>query len=226
MWAGEDAGFRLEHRGAGHFTHLPDASGANLLGKRGAMILGAHLGTFDVMRTICVKEGIPVAVVLYGDNAETLHGFLQALNPDFDLHLIHVRPGGVGAALEIRSAIERGLFVAILGDRVGLGGHATHPVRFLGAPARFAEGPLQLALLLGCPVLMATAVRIGDEAYRVDSEPLYAGGRLPRAEREKVVHELIERYARWLERACLAAPHQWFNFFDFWEGGREERDVV
>jgi predicted LPLAT superfamily acyltransferase len=42
---------------------------------------------------------------------------------------------------------------------------------------------------------------------------------VPRAERSKVVHELLVRYARYLEQACLRAPHQWFNFFDFWEGG-------
>jgi predicted LPLAT superfamily acyltransferase len=218
VWAGEDAGFRFEHRAAEHFEHLPDAGGANPLGKRGGLILGAHLGTFDVMRSLCLKAGVPVAVVLYGENAETINTFFAALDPAHGMHLIHVRPGAAPAALEIRSAVERGEFVAIMGDRPGLGSRATHAVPFLGAPARFSEGPLQLALLIGCPVLMATAVRIGDETYRVDSEPLYGGGFVPRAERQKLVHELIERYARYLERACLRTPHQWFNFFDFWQG--------
>ena len=45
---------------------------------------------------------------------------------------------------------------------------------------------------------------------------LYAGGRVPRAEREKVVQEMVERYAAYLERACLRTPFQWFNFFDYW----------
>ena len=27
-------------------------------------------------------------------------------------------------------------------------------------------------------------------------------------------------YAEQLERDCLRAPYQWFNFYDFWEVGR------
>jgi predicted LPLAT superfamily acyltransferase len=160
---------------------------------------------------------VPVSAVVYGVNAETINNFFEALNPAHGLGLIHVRPDSPASALEIRAAIERGEFVAIMGDRIALSGRGTHATSFLGAPARFSEGPFQLAALIGCPVMMATAVRTGDSAYHVDSEPLYAGGPVPRSERAKVVHEMIEGYARYLERACLRAPHQWFNFFDFWE---------
>jgi len=220
VWAGEDQGFDFRHREAGHFAHLPEgeAGRQNPLGKCGALVVGAHLGTFDMMRSICLEAGVPVNAVVYGGNAETINGFLSALNPTHDLAMIHVRSESPGAALEIRAAIERGEFVAIMGDRVHISGRGTHSVSFLGAAARFSEGPFQLAALIGCPVMLATALRVGDSAYEVHSEPLYAGGRVPRAERAKIVHEMIEAYARSLERLCLRAPYQWFNFFDFWEG--------
>ncbi len=221
VWAGEDQGFDFRHRGAEHFAHLPEgeAGRRNSLGKCGALVVGAHLGTFDMMRSICLEAGVPVHAVVYGGNAETINNFLKALNPTQDLAMIHVRPEATGAALEIRAAIERGDFVAIMGDRVHITGRGTHAVPFFGAPARFSEGPFQLAALIGCPVMLATALRVGDAAYEVHSEPLYAGGRVPRAERAKIVHEMIETYARSLERLCLRAPTQWFNFFDFWERG-------
>ena len=220
VWAGEDQGFDFRHREAGHFAHLPEgeAGRQNSLGKCGALVVGAHLGTFDMMRSICLEAGVPVNAVVYGDNAETINNFLNALNPTHDLAMIHLRPEATSAALEIRAAIERGEFVAIMGDRVHISGRGTHSVSFLGAAARFSEGPFQLAALIGCPVMLATALRVGDSAYEVHSEPLYAGGRVPRAERAKIVHEMIEAYARSLERLCLRAPYQWFNFFDFWEG--------
>lgn len=221
VWAGHDDDFTFLHRGAGHFEHLPDAgdgSGAgNRLGKQGALILSAHVGTFELMRVICHEAAVPVNAVVYGANAETFNNFLNALNPQLDLHLIHVRPGAHAASLEVRAAIERGEFVAIMADRVGLDGRGTQRIPFLGAPARFSEGPFQLALAVGCPIMVAFALRRGEARYEVISEPLYAGGRVPRAERAKVVRELMERYARSLEQACLSAPHQWFNFFDFWE---------
>jgi predicted LPLAT superfamily acyltransferase len=221
VWAGKDQGFEFRHRGADHFAHLPEgeAGRRNSLGKCGALVVGAHLGTFDMMRSICLEARVPVHGVFYGGNAETFNHFLKVLNPKHDMGFIHVRPDAIGSALEIHTAIERGDFVAIMGDRVHLSGRGTHEVSFFGAPARFSEGPFQLAALIGCPVILATALRVGDAAYEVHSEPLYAGGRVPRAERAKVVHEMIEAYARSLERLCLRAPWQWFNFFDFWAVG-------
>jgi predicted LPLAT superfamily acyltransferase len=223
VWGGIDDDFVFEHEGAEHFAHLPDAegAGANSLGKRGAIILGAHLGTFDMMRSICNDADVPLAAVMYGGNAEQINSFFETLAPDFDLHLIHVAPGGRGAALEIRGAVERGAFVAILADRVGPAGSGGHAVELLGATARLPRGPFELAALIGCPVMLATARRVGDARYRVESEPLYSGGRVPRRERDKVVEELIERYAGYLERGCLRAPYQWFNFFEFWEEDAE-----
>jgi len=219
VWAGQDDHLKLEHRGAEHFEHLPDVQGprANRLGKAGAIIASAHLGTFDMMRAICLEADVPVRPVMYGRNAETISRFFSGLNPDFQLNLIHIHPGRIDAALEIRRAVERGELVVIMGDRVPVAGEAYRSVPFLGRPARFPEGPFALAALIGCPLMVATATRVGTLTYRVESQPIYAGGRVPRAERAKVVGEMIRRYAAALEAACLRAPYQWFNFFPFWE---------
>jgi len=218
VFAGFDDDFTFDHRGAGHFAHLPEGRGSNrnALGKCGALIVGAHVGSFDMMRSICMEADVPVSVVMYGDNAQTINRFLDALNPNLNLRMIHVGSDATSAALEIRAAIERGEFVAIMGDRVPLTGRGTRTVPFLGAPARFSEGPFQLAALIGCPVIVACALRTGDARYRVESEPLYAGGRVPRAQRDAVVGEMLEAFARHLERTCLREPYQWYNFFDFW----------
>jgi predicted LPLAT superfamily acyltransferase len=218
VWAGHDDDFEVRHEAEAHFSHLPDATGdaANSLGKCGALIVSAHLGTFDMMRKVCMEARVPVRAVMYGGNAETINRFFAGLNPHIDLDLIHLRSGNVSATLEIRSAIEQGAFVVIMGDRVAPDGGGSARVPFLGAPARFATGPFELAALIGCPLMVATAVRVGLATYQVTSEPIYPGGRVPRSEREKVVQEMQQRYAAYLERACLRTPYQWFNFFDFW----------
>jgi predicted LPLAT superfamily acyltransferase len=224
VWA--DLGdVEVSHEGAGHFAHLPDLpaeQGGNALGKSGALIVTAHVGSFDMMRAASMDKQVPVHVVMYGDNAETINGFLDALNPALQLDLIHVRPGSTGAALEIRAAITRGDFVAIMGDRIGLDPGGKKHASFLGAPAPFSPGPFELAAAIGCPVLMATTLRTGDGHYRVRSWPIYPGGRVPRNEREQVVQQMIERYAEILESAVCEAPYQWFNFFDFWDEAKVE----
>jgi predicted LPLAT superfamily acyltransferase len=40
---------------------------------------------------------------------------------------------------------------------------------------------------------------------------------MARGERERALREWAQRYAGRLEHYCLRAPHQWFNFYDFWE---------
>jgi predicted LPLAT superfamily acyltransferase len=39
---------------------------------------------------------------------------------------------------------------------------------------------------------------------------------LRRDDRDKRIRELAEAYAGRLEHHLLAAPYQWFNFFDLW----------
>ena len=225
VWA--DLGdVEISHRGADHFAHLPDAApgeGGNSLGKRGAIIVGAHLGSFDMMRAASMSQAVRVHVAMYLENARTVNGFFEGLNPELELDLIPVRPGATGASLEIRAAVERGDFVAIMGDRAGLFGNAEYHAPFLGADAGFAGGPFEIAATIGCPVVMATTLRVGEGRYEVRSWPLYAGGRVARRDRKASVQAMIEDYARILEAATCEAPYQWFNFFDFWGAGAPDR---
>jgi len=207
VWAGL-GDLVIDHEGSGHFAHLPDAAAgenANALGKCGALIVGAHVGNFDMMRAASMGEQVPVHVVMYGANARTINGF------------------SVAAALEIRAAIQRSDFVAIMGDRAGLTSDARHLALFLGAPARFGAGPFELAATLGCPLMMATTLRTDDGHYQVRSWPIYPGGHVPRGERSEVVQRMIETYAAILKTAVLEAPYQWFNFFDFWKNEEDTR---
>ncbi len=86
---------------------------------------------------------------------------------------------------------------------------------FLGEPAPFPEGPFILAHLLGCPVYLLFCLKL-DGRYRIILEPFASPLKLPRASRQAALREAAQRYAERLEHYCLLAPHQWFNFFDFW----------
>jgi predicted LPLAT superfamily acyltransferase len=52
--------------------------------------------------------------------------------------------------------------------------------------------------------------------YEVFTELLAERVQLARSEREKGLAELLTAYAQRLERYCMRAPYQWFNFFDYW----------
>ncbi|MCZ8111644.1 MAG: acyl-CoA synthetase [Betaproteobacteria bacterium] len=192
---------------------------AALADGRGALMLGAHLGSFEVLHTVgAERPGMHVAMVMYPDNARMVQSVLQALAPEASLDVIPL--GQPGSALRIRDWLDGGGLVGLLGDRfrpgAGLEGSVACP--FLGPAARFGDGPLRLALTLRREVVFMVGLYHGGARYEVRFEPL-ADFRSPpagAAEREQAVQQALAAYVQRLEQLCREAPYNWFNFYDFW----------
>jgi predicted LPLAT superfamily acyltransferase len=120
---------------------------------RGAFMLGAHIGSFEALHAVGKGQQLPVAMVMFPDNARLIQGVLQAVAPDMALEIIAI--GRPGSTLAIRDWLDKGGLVGVLGDRVlpaaqgGAGARSDNvSLPFLGAPAVFNDGPLRLAMLL------------------------------------------------------------------------------
>ena len=189
---------------------------------RGALLLGAHLGNFDMLRILSERQQFKVNVLMYSRHVARFTAFMERVQPGARLRLIEMDPSGVRSIFEIKACIDRGEFVGILGDRPGPRGHGrVATTSFLGAPATFPLGPFLLAGLLGCPVLLSLCLRTGDARYETVVKVLSEGERVPRGQREQRARALLEAYVRGLEQACSRAPLQWFNLYDFWEAPAE-----
>jgi predicted LPLAT superfamily acyltransferase len=211
VWTGDASRIQIRDDGSEHLFRLAQEG-------RGAILLGAHLGSFDMLRVLSERQKFEVNVLMFTGHVARITSFFERLHPGERLRVIQVDPGSIRAVFEIKACIDRGEFVGILGDRIGPGEHGrVATASFLGHPASFPLGPFLLAGLLGCPVLLSLCLRTGDGCYETVVKPLTLGEIVPRAEREKRARELLEAYARRLEEACCRAPHQWFNFYDFWD---------
>ena len=184
---------------------------------RGALLLGAHLGSIDMLWFLARRYQLAVNVIGYHGNAERVNSFLESFAPNERLRMIDMDPNSVSAAFEIKACIERGEFVVILPDRIAPGRTGrTAQVSFLGRPAHFPLGPFLLAGVLECPVHAWLCVATGSARYEAVLRPLGDAARVPRGEREKRARELLAGYAALLESTCTRLPLQWFNFYDFW----------
>jgi predicted LPLAT superfamily acyltransferase len=183
--------------------------------RRGALLLGAHLGSFEAMRAGAMREDLPINMVVNFTNARRMQAVLQQLDPALNVRLISIADAGLSFVFEIRACIERGEMVAILADRVGPDGRAT-VAPFLGAPAKFASGPFILAAALGCPVYLTFGLYRGDNRYDLYCEPFTEHLVLPRKSREVALREVVGRFSTRLEHYVRLAPYNWFNFYDFW----------
>lgn len=194
-----------------------DIVGAALRAGNGAFLMGAHVGSFDIIRTVGQRQpGLQVAMAMYEENARKLNDMLAAINPAAKPDVIAL--GHMDAMLKIREYLDRGVFVGVLADRT-LGNEAALEVEFLGRRARFPVGAMRAAALMRRPVIFMIGLYRGGNRYHVVFERLADFSNVE--ERDAAVQAAVERYARLLGKYVHSDPFNWFNFFDFWRGADE-----
>jgi len=206
---GKTAGLQVTRTGH-HHLEAAIASG------RSAILLGAHLGSFEAMRASGHASNVPINILGHFDNAKLVNALLQRLNPTASARVIHIDSDAVDFIFRVRDRAETGELIAILGDRVGLHEKSV-TVNFFGRPARFPTGPFALAAVLKCPVLLTFGLYREPNHYDLYCEPFVDRVVLPRRDRAAHMHAIVQRFAHRLEEYCRRAPDNWFNFYDVWE---------
>jgi predicted LPLAT superfamily acyltransferase len=189
---------------------------------RGALLLGAHMGSFEVMHSLSRrKQGLRVAMAMYEENARKIGGILAAINPNWVADIVAL--GQIDAMLNIAERLDLGAYVGVLADRT-LGDEPSQAVTFLGQTAHVPTGPMRAAAILRCPVFFMVGLYRGKNNYHVVFERVADFSAAGVGSRDLAVRAAIEQYVAVLERHCRSDPYNWFNFFDFWRppaGGRE-----
>ena len=183
--------------------------------RTGAILVGAHLGSYEAMRAGGEGTRLPLNIVGYFANARLINALFEKLNPSLAARVIHIGDGSIDFIFQIKERIAAGEMVALLADRAGLNENTT-TVPFFGRPARFATGPFILASLLNCPVYLTFGLYTEPNRYDLYCEPFAERLVLPRKDRQRALEAEVLRYAQRLEHYCRKAPDNWSNFFDFW----------
>jgi len=184
---------------------------------RGAFLLGAHLGSTDMIGAVGRRrpEGLRVALAMYEDNASRFNAMLRASGC---ARLPEIIPlGHIDAMLRIRDCLAEGTCVGLLADRT-IGEGPAQLVNFLGRPALFPTSPMRAAAALRCPVIFMCSLYQGGNRYRVIFREIADFAHLTPERRDTAVREGIARYVALLEQYCREGPYNWFNFYDFWQG--------
>ncbi len=173
-------------------------------GKRGVIVVTAHLGNWELLGHLLPQYGLSPLHVVYR----------RLDNPILDARLRDSRERHGTRALERRSAtrpsltaLRRGEAVALLLDQ-HTRGKGTLRLPFLGEAAPVSTAPARLALQTGCPILSPALIREGPDRFRLVAFPPLEPGDYP--DSEEGVAELTAGIVRVLEACIGRAPAQWF----------------
>ncbi len=184
--------------------------------KTGALLLGAHVGSFEALAGMARHFDLKVSTVVNTGGSKMVTAVLQHLNPELAASLIDLDKGRLDAIFEVRRRLEDGHHVGVLADRV-VEAEKSVVVPFLGQDARFPAGPFVFAASMRCPVYFVAAIYRGGNRYQVYAQRLAERVVLPREDRDAGLRKYVGLYSDHLERLVRIAPTNWFNFYDFWD---------
>ncbi len=195
-------------------VHSADILHQHMQRGQGCILLGSHLGSFEVLRTLGVTRRFQLKVLMDIEHNENITRFLDDLNPDIASTVIV--PDRPDTLLRIRESLDHGFLVGTLGDRVTKN-DKTVACDFLGAPATFPAGPIIIAALMHRPVVLFFGLYRGGNRYEIHFEHFADEIVLHRDRRAEQLQQWTQRYADRLEYYARLAPDNWFNFYPFWD---------
>jgi predicted LPLAT superfamily acyltransferase len=187
---------------------------ALLARNQGFLFLGAHLGSFEVLRAFGMFEKkMPIKILLYPDNTRRILAIIEALNPALSREIISL--GKPESMILAKRHVDNGGIIGILGDRIARGDKVVY-ANFLGCPAEFPAGPMLLASFLKVPVVLFCGLYLGRDRYEIRFESFGDEIIISPDSRQQDLQAWIDRYAARLDQLCTTSPYNWFNFYDFW----------
>lgn len=183
---------------------------------KGVLMLGAHLGNWELLAAAhLIKMGEVASVVYRRTKNPYVSGFIDLLRRSYGLKTLPHR----NSVREIMAALKRGEGVGILLDQHA-GTKEAIIVDFLGRPAATNFGLALIALKTGVPVVPVFLVREGEGGYRaVYEEPIYLQ---KSGDSEKDIREATVRFNSVIEKYVRRYPEQWFWVHNRWKIAKQK----
>lgn len=176
------------------------------LGK-GALIVTAHFGLFELGGLLLAWQGLDALVLTYPEPSAALTRWRADFRARWKAATLEVGADSF-AFLRIAEHLRQGKFIASLIDRP----HPTDstPVALPHGRALFSTGILLLAEHTGAPVIPATMVRRDDGLYQARIfAPIFVTSRSSRAD---TLGFYSQQIADTLAPVLCAYPEQWYQF--------------
>ena len=182
----------------------------------GCILLGSHLGSFEVLRSYAIKKcPVPIKILMHQGQNPMIVKILNALNPSLKKMIIPI--GAPDSLLQVKDAVDAGNAVGMLGDRImGEKIEKTVKCTLLGDEIVLPTAPILIAASLKVPIIVFFGIYKGGNQYQLHFNLLAEKIHLKREQRQQDIQYWMQQYANIVEKQMNAAPFNWFNFYDYW----------
>lgn len=184
----------------------------------GCILLGSHVGSFEVLRSYAVKKcPLPIKILMHEGQTPMVMQALHALNPTIAETIIPLTDAA-NSLLKVKDAVDSGYAVGMLGDRI-TGDIKEKSVRctLLGSDVLMPAAPVLIAASLKVPLILFFGIYTGGNHYEIHFELLAEKITLSRKNRQQDIQQWTQKYVDILEKHIRAHPYNWFNFYDYWQ---------
>ena len=173
---------------------------------RGAILLTAHVGNWELGGAFIASMGIPLHAVVRPVPSPALERIFQFFREQRGLKVIPLAHAGVGVV----KALKRGETVALVGDRDFTGNG--RPWKFFGREVSLPRGAAWFAHRTGAPLYLGFVTRAPDDTFILRLHPPIDPAQVPTED------AIQDRIVAVMEAMIARDPCQWFIFDPFWPG--------
>ena len=176
--------------------------------KRGAIMLGAHLGNWEIAGHFIARYDTVVNILIFDGEHAQIKDYIDGITGGKKFKMIPIKTD-LSHVYLMSEALMRGETICMHADRF-LPGNRTLPISFMGEDALFPTGPFQLVKALKAPYSFVYGVKTGPTHYDFYARPAREVANFAD------IQAMMEDYVRDLESMVRKCPGQWFNYYDFW----------
>ena len=182
---------------------------------QGLIILTAHVGCWQLAMSALDFINVPISVVYHRENGDVDLQYFEHSNKSCPFKFIDPS-SPLGGTLEMLEVLKKGHVLCVMGDRVLGSDKNTVEVEFLGTKARFPFSAFKLASVLGSPIVVLFACKIGPSSGKIRLVKVIRVAKNIGKKREEYL-PYVKQFVNSLEEITTEYPYQFFNFYDMWE---------
>lgn len=201
--------FTIDHDGAEHIDSM-------VKGGRGGMLISSHMGNWETAGQLLERINYRFNIVMIDAEREQIKDYMGEVLKKKNFNIIPIKDD-MSHIFLIKEALANNELIVMHGDRF-IDEQTAIEMDFMNQKALFPTGPFFIAAKFNVPVSFAFAMKETLTHYHFyASEPVLYKLKGNKAEKDQILHHLMQEYIQQLEKIVQKYPYQWFNFYDFWK---------